>query len=405
VTYIGIPLACFCETEPYLSFSGIDNRQNNMLSLYIHIPFCVRKCPYCGFYSTGYSQQHADDYVVSLHKQASGCQTAYKGRRFNTVYLGGGTPTVLSSEQSFGIMNVIKDHFTIADDAEFTIEANPNSAAKKNLSEWRDLGVNRLSLGIQSFSDQVLHRLGRMHTAQQAVDAFRLARSVEFHNIGIDLMYGVPGQSREEWEETVAAAIDLGPEHISIYSLSLDEGSVFRHEADSGRLRLPDDDVTAEMYEYAVATLRDSAYSRYELSNFSLPGFECRHNLNYWERGEYLGLGPSASSFVAGRRFRTIPDHTEYALRLARGQSVVEGWEVLTPEQSAHERLLLGLRTARGVDLGRFRHECGDSSYDRLQATLGPLRDAGLLVVCDGYVRLTDRGVLLCNEALARLSV
>jgi oxygen-independent coproporphyrinogen-3 oxidase len=376
-----------------------------MLSLYIHIPFCVRKCPYCGFYSTRYDQQSADDYVAALHRQASGFQADYRGRRFNTVYLGGGTPTVLSSKQSFGILNVIKNNFTIADNAEFTIEANPNSITKQNLSEWRELGVNRLSLGMQSFSDQVLHRLGRMHTARQAMDAFRLARSVKFHNIGIDLIYGVPGQSREQWEETVAAAIDLGPEHISVYSLSLDEGSAFKHKADLGRLWLPDDDVTADMYEYAVATLRDSGYLRYELSNFSLPGFECRHNLNYWVRGEYLGLGPGASSFVAGRRFRTISDHTEYALRLARDQSVVEGWEVLTPEQSAHERLLLGLRTARGVDLGRFRHECGDSSFNRLQATLGPLSDAGLLVVCDGYVRLTDRGVLLCNEALARLSV
>lgn len=376
-----------------------------MLSLYIHIPFCVRKCPYCGFYSTRYALQSADDFVVALGKEASRYGPDFSNRVFQTIYIGGGTPTVLSREQSLGIIKVIKNHFQQAAEAEFTIEANPNSVTKQSLSLWRSLGVNRLSLGIQSFSDDVLQKLGRLHTGGQAVDAFRLARSVGFRNIGIDLIYGIPGQTKEQWEETLTKAIELAPEHVSIYSLSLDGESEFKHQADLGKFVLPDDEVTAGRYEYAVSTLRDSGYSRYELSNFSLPGFECRHNMNYWEQGEYLGLGPSASSFISGRRFNTVSDHEEYARRLEHDQPVVEDSEFLTREQSAHERLLLGLRTAQGVDLCRFRREFGDNSYNRLQVTLGPLSDAGLLLIRDGQVRLTDRGILLCNEALARLSV
>ena len=376
-----------------------------MLSLYIHTPFCVRKCPYCGFYSTCYSEQSADDYVAALRKEAAGYCSDFSCQLFNTVYIGGGTPTVLSNEQSAEIMCLIKDYFNVTEDAEFTIEANPNSVGKQSLSQWRRLGANRISLGMQSFSDRILQNLGRLHTVDQAVDAFRLARRAGFTNIGIDLIYGVPDQTKAQWGESLATATRLAPEHISLYSLSLDEGSVFKREADSGKYTLPDDELVIGMYEYAVSKLFEAGYARYEISNFALPGFECRHNMNYWERGEYLGLGPSASSFVGGRRFDNISDHEEYARRLAKGQSAVVDCEYITPEQAARERLLLGLRTSRGVDLRRFHDEQGDNSFRRLQASMTPLSDAGLIRIIDGQVRLTDRGALLCNEALARLSV
>ncbi len=376
-----------------------------MLSLYIHIPFCVRKCPYCGFYSTPYSLQSADDYIAALGKEALRYKPFFNGRVFQTIYIGGGTPTLLSRGQSSGIIKVINDHFQQAEAAEFTIEANPSSVTKQNLSFWRSLGVNRLSLGVQSFSDEVLQGLGRLHTGAQVMDAFRLSRSLGFQNIGIDLIYGVPGQTKKQWEETLAVAIKLVPEHISIYGLSLDAESVFKLLADSGKFMLPNDEQSAEKYEYAASVLLDSGYLRYELSNFSLPGLECRHNMNYWDQGEYLGLGPSAASLIAGRRFRNVSDHEEYAERLANDLTVVEDNEILTIEQSAYERLMLGLRTARGVDLCRFHQEFGDNCFNRLQVTLGPLCDAGLLVIQNGYVSLTARGILLTNEALMRLSV
>lgn len=380
-------------------------KQNNMLSLYIHVPFCDSKCPYCGFYSTRYSPKSADDYIVALRKDAFRYKSDFNDRVFQTIYIGGGTPTVLSQEQSSGIIKVISDHFHQAEGAEFTIEANPNSATRQNLSFWRSQGVNRLSLGIQSFSDEVLGKLGRLHSRKQAVDSFRLSRSAGFTNVGIDLIYGVPGQTKAQWEETMATAIELAPEHVSIYGLSIDAESEFKRSADTGKFVLPDDDEAAERYEYAVAKLRDSGYYRYELSNFSLYGLECRHNMNYWEQGEYLGIGPSAASFISGRRFHTISNYEEYTRRLACDQSVVEDDEILTIEESAYERLLLGLRTAHGVDLRRFQQEFGDSTFSRLQISLGPLRDAGLLLIQNGHASLTDRGIMLCNEALARLSV
>ena len=298
-----------------------------MLSLYIHVPFCVRKCPYCGFYSTPYSLKSADDYIVSLGKEALRYKHDFNNRVFKTIYIGGGTPTVLSQGQSLGIIKVIKDHFQQTEGAEFTIEANPNSATKQSLSLWRSLGVNRLSLGIQSFSDDVLHQLGRLHTGGQAIDAFQLSRSAGFHNIGIDLIYGIPGQTKEQWEETLVLATELAPEHISIYSLSLDGESESNSVPILENL-LPDDETTAEKYEFAVSVLRDSGYSRYELSNFSLPGLECRHNMNYWEQGEYLGLGPSASSFISRRRFHTVSDLEEYTRRLAGDEPIVEDSEI-----------------------------------------------------------------------------
>lgn len=376
-----------------------------MLSLYIHTPFCVRKCLYCGFYSTPYSEQRAEDYVVALRNEASAYRSDFSRRLFSTVYIGGGTPTVLSNEQSAKVMCLIKDCFSVAENAEVTVEANPNSAAQQGLSQWLRLGVNRLSLGIQSFSDRILQNLGRLHTADQAVDAFRSARCAGFTNIGIDLIYGVPGQTMAQWGESLAAATRLTPEHISLYSLSLDEGSALKRRADSGTYALPDDELVIGMYEYAVSMLFDAGYARYEISNFALPGFECRHNMNYWERGEYLGLGPGASSFVAGRRFDNISDHEEYARRLARRRSVIVDCEEVTTEQAARERLLLGLRTSRGVDLCRFHDEQGSNSFRRLQASLPPLSAAGLIRIIDGRVRLTDRGALLCNEVLARLTV
>ena len=376
-----------------------------MLSLYIHTPFCVRKCPYCGFYSTLYSEQRAEDYVAALRNEALGYRSDFSRRLFSTVYIGGGTPTVLSNEQSARVMRLIKDCFNVTEDAEFTVEANPHSAAQEGLSQWQRLGVNRLSLGIQSFSDRVLQKLGRLHTADQAVDAFRSARSAGFTNIGIDLIYGAPGQTMAQWGGSLAAATRLTPEHISLYSLSLDEGSAFKRKADSGTYALPDDELVIGMYEHAVSTLFDAGYARYEISNFALPGFECRHNMNYWERGEYLGLGPGASSYVAGKRFDNIPDHEEYARRLARGQSAIVDCEEVTAEQAARERLLLGLRTSRGVDLRRFHDEQGNNSFRRLQASLPALSDAGLIRIIDGRMRLTDRGSLLCNEVLTRLAV
>lgn len=376
-----------------------------MLSLYIHIPYCVRKCPYCGFYSTSYSPQDADNFLFGLQREAARCQTSIDIGRINSIYIGGGTPTVLSLGQLGRLMGIIKEQFSFDDYAEFTIEANPNTVTKSMLAFLLEQGVNRLSLGIQSFSGKMLSLLGRLHTVEQAVDAFRLARSAGFKNIGIDLIFGIPGQTMEQWQETVDAATALKPDHISAYSLSLDEGSQFMQLAKAGRFALPEDELAAEMYELVVRKLCNAGYLRYEISNFSLPGFECRHNQNYWERGEYLGLGPGACSFLAGKRYDNIADTAEYVRRLSLGLTAIEAEETVGAASAARETLLLGLRTVRGVDLCRFKREYGAGLLKHLEENIGTLEATGLLLVTEGRLMLIGRGFTLSDEVLTRLCV
>jgi oxygen-independent coproporphyrinogen-3 oxidase len=376
-----------------------------MLSLYIHIPFCVGKCRYCGFYSTLYSPGRADEFISGLKNEAARYREAFIHKPFGSIYIGGGTPTVLSPLQLVRLIRVIREYFPIDDNVEFTVEANPNTVTSEKLSLLLAQGVNRLSLGVQSFSDEILQTLGRLHTGEQAADAFRLARIAGFRNIGVDLIYGIPGQTSTHWEETLGGVIAFKPEHVSAYSLSLDDGSQFKREAEAGGFTMPDDEVIAAMYESAVETLNNACYGQYEISNFSLPGYECRHNMNYWDRGEYLGLGPGAWSFISGTRSANISDTVEYSRRLSDGHSVIDAQETIGPVPSARETILLGLRTRKGLDLVRFKMEFGADLLGLLERNAIPLRDAGLLSLTEGRLRLTDGGILLSNEALARLSV
>jgi oxygen-independent coproporphyrinogen-3 oxidase len=374
-----------------------------MLSLYIHIPYCVKKCLYCGFYSTPYSPQDADAFIAALHRDAERCRTIIADRPVASIYIGGGTPTVLPIEQLEQVIAVIKRYIAFGDNVEFTVEANPNTVSSDYFPLLLEQGVNRLSLGIQSFSDKMLHVLGRPHNAQQAADAFRHARCAGFKNIGIDLIFGIPGQTMTEWQKTIDAAITLKPEHISAYSLSLDEGSQFMRLAKKKEFVLPEDEVVAEMYGHAVRLFADAGYRRYEISNFSLPGFACRHNQNYWDRGEYLGLGPGASSFLGGKRYDNIADSAEYVRRLFSDLSTIGSEETVGVDSASRETLMLGLRTAQGVDLHRFRLEYGTGFLNQLKERIGFLEAAGLLFITGGCLRLTDRGFLLSDEVLRRL--
>ncbi len=375
-----------------------------MLSLYVHIPFCVKKCPYCGFYSTRYSSQSADEFIVALRGEAESYKAEFVDRPISTVYIGGGTPTALNTRQLSEILTTIRSCFEISKNAEFTLEANPNSLTREHLEELREKGANRLSLGVQSFSDEVLHTLGRLHTSEEAERAFYLARSAGFQNIGMDLMYGIPGQAMDQWQDTLKTSLGCRPEHVSVYSLSLDDGSFFHQLFEAGNFDCPDDDAAAEMYEFAISILQGSGYRRYEISNLSLPGFECRHNRNYWCRGEYLGLGPAACSFISQRRHYNIADTEEYAKRIAKGVSPIADSELTGPDQASRETLLLSLRTVEGLDLEQYRIEYGDLLLERLERNMAPLVSEGLLEVYEDRATLTERGILLSNEALVRLS-
>jgi oxygen-independent coproporphyrinogen-3 oxidase len=375
-----------------------------MLSLYIHIPYCVRKCLYCGFYSTVYDRRKADAFIDALRLDVFRVKTEFANRTVSNVYVGGGTPTALSCDQIERIGHIISDNFTLAGNAEFTVEANPQSALREVLDALLQQGANRVSLGIQSFSDDILQTLGRPHSAGQAETAYRTARDAGFRNIGFDLMYGIPGQTWSQWEKTLDSAIARGPEHLSLYALSLDDGSAFTRAAKAGSLTLPDDEMTSGQYERAVELITRAGYRRYEISNFARPGYECRHNMNYWERGEYAGVGPGAWSFLGGRRFGNIADTEEYVRRLKSGGSPVAESEVLSHEQSAREMIMLNLRTAQGLDLLRYAELFGERFSEQLETRGAPLAAEGLVSVVGERLVLTERGILVSNEVLAKLS-
>lgn len=312
----------------------------------------------------------------------------------------------MSHDQFSRLFNIIKEHIRLTADAEITVEANPHTATKNSLRLLKGLGVTRLSIGVQSFSDEVLALLGRVHSACQAVAAVHAAREVGFGSIGIDLIFGVPGQTEEHWSKTLETTISLNPEHISAYSLSLDEGSQWHLAEKNGMGEPPDDDTSANMYTAAMELLRARGYHQYEISNFCLPGYECRHNINYWDRGEYLGLGPGAWSFIGNRRWANIADVDQYVSRLRSGITVQDRDrdEYVNREQAALEKLFLGLRRTSGVDLAAYGSQFGGGALDTLVSRIGELERAGLITIQKGTLVLTGRGMLLSNDVLYRIA-
>jgi oxygen-independent coproporphyrinogen III oxidase len=374
-----------------------------MLTAYIHIPFCVNKCPYCGFYSTCYDATLADRFLSALDIEMRSRSGVLQDRPLSSVYIGGGTPTTLSPSQFSRLFDLITEHLPLTADAEITVESNPGTISEGTLDLLKDRGVTRFSIGVQSFSDQVLASLGRVHSAGSAIAALHAARKAGFRNIGIDLIYGVPGQSEALWRRTIETALSLEPDHISAYSLSLDEGSLLNREALAGRFMLPDDEVVERMYVAAIRSLGDAGFRHYEISNFCVPGRECRHNSNYWERGEYLGLGPGAWSFIGDRRSMTIANVNEYITRMTGGIPTVATGEVLDRDQAAAETLLLGLRRTAGIDLDHYDRMFGPDATDDLRKKIRKLDAAGLFQIENTRLSLTTRGLLLSNEALASI--
>jgi oxygen-independent coproporphyrinogen-3 oxidase len=352
-----------------------------------------------------YSYQQADKCIDALCLEVTEHKLFFNNRKFNSVYIGGGTPTTLAPGQLERIMRSLPESFNIASDAEYTLEVNPNTASRELFKMIREFGVNRLSLGVQSFEQPVLNALGRLHNAKDAAVAVEIARSAGFTNVGIDLIYGIPGQSVSQWTQTLETAVFIRPEHISAYCLSLDEGSRFMRAAKSGYFALPDDDYVVAMQDQIEVMLGIAGYGRYEISNYCLPGYHCKHNLNYWQRGEYLGIGPSAWSFIEGKRYRTIADVKAYSERLNVGLSVREHEESIDSRQALSETLMLGLRMTDGVDLASFGRMFGDNALTKLGRNAGLMVSAGLLHMDAGRISLTKRGFLLADEVLARLDL
>lgn len=368
------------------------------LGLYIHIPFCKQKCAYCDFYSLAGSDDRMDDYTDALCAHLAELAPYAAGYQVDTVYFGGGTPSYLGEKRLTKILKTALKKYHVAKDAEITLEANPDSAGDwKVLKDLRKAGFNRISLGMQSACGEELRDIGRVHTADQTAAAVESARRAGFQNLSLDLIYGLPRQTQEHWRENLAAAVDLGPEHLSCYGLKVEEGTpLFARKAEA---ELPDDDAQAEMYLYAVDYLEARGYRQYEISNFAREGLASRHNLKYWTLGEYMGFGPGAHSDLGGTRYAYERDLEGY-IRGVRGQGpLLSESDRIPPLDRDVEYLMLGLRTVYGLDPREFENRFR-RRFRCFLPFLEECREAGYTVCEEGRWHLTPRGFLVSNQII-----
>jgi oxygen-independent coproporphyrinogen-3 oxidase len=371
-----------------------------VLGLYLHVPFCAAICNYCNFNRGLLDEALKVQYVDALIREI--IAAAEPDTPADTIYFGGGTPSLLSPTEVATILGACRRSFAIADGAEVTLEANPETISLESLSGYRSAGVNRLSFGVQSFRDDELGRLGRLHSAETARAALRLARTAGFDNVSLDLMMWLPEQRVDQWLESVDALIDAGPEHASLYLLELYPNAPLREEMARARWSLAPDDEAAEMYLEALGRLESAGYEQYEISNVSRPGHHARHNVKYWQDGEWLGFGCGAHSTRSGVRWRNVPATMDYVRRARDGRSVIAERRVLDAEQQVEEALFMGLRLTSGLDLPAFTMRYGIDVWSRYGGALARFVDAGLLVHEAGRrLALTRPGMLMANEVMA----
>ena len=374
--------------------------------IYLHVPFCRRKCPYCSFASVVPRPGHVGRYLRALHAQLRALAALPQVREltFATVFFGGGTPSLLDPADLAGLLADCRSHFAFAaDEPEVSVEVNPGTIDAAGLKRLRRAGCNRLSIGVQSFDDPALAVLGRIHSAGQARATVRAARTAGFENLSLDLMYGLPGQGAAGWRATLEQALALGPDHLSLYELTPETGTPLAADLDAGRLCLPSEEEVLAMMAVNEALVAASPLSRYEISNYAAAGRECRHNLNYWNNGCYLGLGPGATAFYGGVRRTAAADPDEYCRRLEEGRSAWQVEERLDREAAFRETVVLGLRLTAGVDEAALRERFGLDPAAYYGPLLEHLVAQGLLAREDGRLRLTPAGLPLANRVMAEL--
>jgi len=364
--------------------------------LYLHIPFCARKCIYCDFLSVPHDETLASSYVAALCRELE--MKRHLARALKTVFIGGGTPTTLPEACLEQIFSCIRQHYDLRPDVEISIEANPGTVTREKASMLLSQGVNRISLGVQSFNDHELKTLGRIHSAQEAVSSAAALLSAGLENLSLDLMYGIPGQSMESWRRSLRAVIGLAPKHISAYELTPEKGTRLKESLDSGDLSLPDEQSVLAMSSLAVDALAKAGFQHYEISNYALPGYQCVHNMNYWNRGEYLAAGAGAHSFLKGCRSTNTGSIHEY-IRLL-GNNVIPEAEsaLLTGEEERREFIMLGLRKTEGLLL----KDASDLKLD-IATAASELIESGFLEITGSFLRLTRKGLPVTNAVIIRL--
>lgn len=395
---------------------GHDNMEHcnkKELELYFHIPFCVRKCVYCDFLSAPGDEETKNKYMEALLAETVGSAFRYASYQVTSIFIGGGTPSVVPAETIEALMAAVREHYCLAEGVEVTMEANPGTVSGESLVRFRKAGVNRLSLGLQSADDAELKAIGRVHTWRQFRESFAAAREAGFGNINVDIMSALPGQTLSGYRDTLYKVLSLSspPEHISAYSLILEEGTPLYERYEKGELELPDEDGDREMYQETKRILAQAGYKRYEISNYAKNGYECRHNCGYWRRKDYVGFGIGAASLFENMRFRNGADLRTY---LEKPMECREEVQVLGVQEQMEEYMFLGLRMTEGVSLREFERlfGCGmervygevirKNIHDGLLRYL--LEDEGWAgaASCPGFLALTDRGLDLSNYVMAQ---
>ena len=377
------------------------------LELYIHIPFCLRKCAYCDFLSNVQNEETIETYVLSLVDEilAHGSERKYvSAYEVTTIFFGGGTPSILNASQIQRIFYALEKSFEIAPDAEITIEANPGTVTIEKLEAYRACGINRISFGLQSANNEELKLLGRIHTYEEFLESFHLARECGFDNINVDLISAIPKQTLASWEETLKNIIALNPEHISAYSLIVEEGTPFANmygEGCPGEQDLPSEEEERKIYYRTKEMLKDAGYNRYEISNYAKEGMECKHNLGYWERKEYLGIGLGSASLINNVRYSNISDLSRY-IKCAKHLDIIQAdIQVLSTQEQMEEFMFLGLRKMVGIYEQEFE-ECFGVDIDEVYGKqLKKLILEDLIERKDGWIRLTERGIDVSNYVFA----
>ena len=378
------------------------------LSLYLHIPFCARKCPYCDFNTYAGLETLFDPLVASLAREIRAAGAGRARPVVHTIFLGGGTPTVLSAGQLARLFAACFQAFTVLPGAEITSEANPGTVDRGRFADLRSLGVNRLSMGVQSFADDELAFLGRIHSAEEAEAAFAHARAAGFDNINLDFIFGLPQQQLAAWQATLQRALALAPEHLSLYSLIVEEGTPLAKWVTSGRVPAPDEDLAADLYEMAQARLAAAGFQQYEISNWARRhpaggSFQSQHNLTYWRNADYLGFGPGAVSGEQGRRWANLRSPAEYIRRSQAGEPLTDWEEQATPALAMGETMMVGLRLLEeGVNRAAFQARFGRDVSEIYPDILTELAAAGMIEITPTCVRLTPAAVLIGNRVFAR---
>lgn len=362
------------------------------LGIYIHIPFCVRKCKYCDFLSGPAGKDVKRNYIEKLLQEMESCSELLKESYTETVFFGGGTPSILEGEEIVRIMDKLQTLGNISKNAEISIEGNPGTVTEEKLRLWKKAGINRISFGLQSADNKELKRLGRIHTWEEFTENYFLARACGFTNINVDLMSALPGQSVDTWRNTMERVTALSPEHISAYSLIIEEGTPFYEAYADHPEMLPGEEDERQMYYDTKTFLASKGYERYEISNYAKPGYECRHNLSYWERGDYLGLGLGAASLLGNVRKSNQTELSEYLKGNFAGER-----EILSDTNAMEEYFFLGLRKMKGVDFTLYQ-----TQYEK---TVEKLIKEGLLKKEGNYIRLTELGIDVSNYVLAEFLV